>query len=173
MATELNIEERRSAISEVVSKKGFISLAELVQLLEVSESTIRRDLEVLEEQAILRRTHGGAIFTKDTPSHSIAFIDRQTTAVEEKKAIARSVTELIPPDQTVIINGGTTCFEVAKIAAEVGMDQRTVRAHLKIMEVDSCGLFIDPTEKQFCTKDGIALLANMMKLTGTDDEQKS
>lgn len=56
------------------------------------------------------------------------------------------------------------CFEVAKIATELGMDQRTVRAHLKIMEVDYIGVFMDPSEKQFCTKEGIAMLASLMKL---------
>ena len=64
------------------------------------------------------------------------------------------------------------CFEVAKLASELGMDQRTVRAHLKIMEVDNCGLFIDSGEKAFCTKEGVALLASMLKLSEKPAEQK-
>jgi len=56
------------------------------------------------------------------------------------------------------------CFDVSQLASQLGMDVRTVRAHLKIMEVDAVGVFMDPSEKQFCTKEGIALLANMMKL---------
>ncbi len=56
------------------------------------------------------------------------------------------------------------CFDVSQLASQLGMDVRTVRAHLKIMEVDVVGVFMDPSEKQFCTKEGIALLANMMKL---------
>ena len=56
------------------------------------------------------------------------------------------------------------CFEVAKIASELGMDQRTVRSHLKIMELDNCGLFVDPGNKEFCPKEGIALLAHVLKL---------
>ena len=39
------------------------------------------------------------------------------------------------------------CFPVSKIAAELGMDQRTVRAHLKIIEIDNAGVFLDPMEK--------------------------
>ena len=70
--------------------------------------------EVLEEQGILRRTHGGAVYTKDSSVHSMAFNERKTTAVDEKKAIARAVAELVTAEQTVAINGGTTCFEVAK-----------------------------------------------------------
>ena len=54
------------------------------------------------------------------------------------------------------------CFDVAQLASQLKMDIRTVRAHLKVMEVDAVGVFMDPGEKQFCTKEGIALLANML-----------
>lgn len=56
------------------------------------------------------------------------------------------------------------CFDVAQLASQLGMDIRTVRSHLKIMEVDAAGVFMDPGEKQFCTKKGIALLANMLNM---------
>jgi len=59
---------------------------------------------------------------------------------------------------------GHACFEVSKVASELGMDKRTVKAHLKVMVVDYCGIFVDPDEKQFCTKEGIHLLANMLKI---------
>lgn len=114
MATELGIEERRDQAAQQLAVKGFMSMAELVQQLGVSESTIRRDLEVLEEQGLVRRTHGGAVYVKDTPAHRLAFSERETAARSEKQAIARLVAELIPTAQTVILNGGTTCFEVAK-----------------------------------------------------------
>ena len=68
------------------------------------------------------------------------------------------------------------CFEVAKIATELGMDQRTVRAHLRIIEVDNAGVFMDPAEKQFCTKEGIMLLASRLESSdignGRKDEEK-
>ena len=56
------------------------------------------------------------------------------------------------------------CFSVPKIAAELGMDQRTVKSHLKILEIDNAGVFTDPEEKQFCTKEGLILLANRLEL---------
>ena len=62
------------------------------------------------------------------------------------------------------------CFDVSQLASQLGMDTRTVRAHLKIMEVDAVGIFIDPGEKQFCTKEGIALLANMLKINDKTEE---
>ena len=54
------------------------------------------------------------------------------------------------------------CFPVPKIATALGMDQRTVRAHLRIIEIDNGGVFLDPDEKQFCTKEGLVLLANRL-----------
>jgi len=69
---------------------------------------------VLEEQGFVRRTYGGAVFVKDTAETKLAFLDRETTALAEKQAIARAVCELIPVNQTVLINGGTTCREVAR-----------------------------------------------------------
>ena len=60
---------------------------------------------------------------------------------------------------------GAGCFSVSKIAVELGMDQRTVRAHLKVLEVDNAGVFVDPEEKEFCTREGITLLAKKLGLT--------
>jgi len=115
MAVETLLEDRRAKESELISVKGFVSLAELVQVFGVSESTVRRDLELLEEQGLIRRTYGGAVFVKDTASTRLAFAERETTALGEKRAIARAVAELIPVNQTVLLNGGTTCREVARM----------------------------------------------------------
>jgi len=92
-------------------------MAELVQILEVSESTIRRDLEILEEQGLIRRTHGGAVCVKGMAAHPLAFTERETIALDEKQAIAAATAGLIPENQTIILNGGTTCFEVARALA--------------------------------------------------------
>ncbi len=56
------------------------------------------------------------------------------------------------------------CADVTKLASQLKMDIRTVRSHLKIMEVDALGVFMDHDEKQFCTKEGISLLVNALKL---------
>ena len=56
------------------------------------------------------------------------------------------------------------CFNVSELASELKMDVRTVRSHLRIMEVDAIGVFVDAGQKQFCTKDGIALLASMLRI---------
>ena len=57
---------RRDQLSEFVQASGFASLGELAASLAVSESTIRRDLEVLEKNGLVRRTHGGAFWTGES-----------------------------------------------------------------------------------------------------------
>jgi DeoR/GlpR family transcriptional regulator of sugar metabolism len=114
MTTELSIEDRRSKVAEILSIKGFTALTDLVRLLGVSDSTVRRDLEILEEQGILKRTHGGAVYVKESHAHSLAFADREMTSATEKQSIAKVVAELIPAGQTLILDGGTTCFQVAR-----------------------------------------------------------
>jgi len=109
--------DRRTREVELLSLKGFMKLSDLVEAVGVSESTIRRDLEILEEQGLVKRTYGGAVFIKDTSRQKLAFADREMTAAVEKRAIAKAAAGRIPENQTVILNGGTTCYEVARALA--------------------------------------------------------
>lgn len=71
----------------------------------------------------------------------------------------------------LVKEGGSGCFSASKIAVELGMDPRTVRAHLKILEVDNAGMFVDPEEKEFCTREGITLLAKKLGLTKITEQE--
>jgi predicted transcriptional regulator len=65
------------------------------------------------------------------------------------------------------------CFSIPKVATELGMDQRTVRAHLKIIEINNGGVFLDPQEKEFCTKAGLLQLARRLGLKEIIADQES
>jgi len=91
-----------------------MALSELARRLEVSESTLRRDLEALDGQGTVKRAHGGAIHIKGNQAQPLGFAERESTAPEAKACIARAVAGLIGQEETVIVNGGTTCFWVAK-----------------------------------------------------------
>jgi predicted ArsR family transcriptional regulator len=70
---------------------------------------------------------------------------------------------------TDIVNRtGRGCVDVSQLASRLGMDKRTVRAHLEIMEADSAGVFMDSAKKQFCTKEGVSRLTNALKLNGNN-----
>jgi hypothetical protein len=68
----------------------------------------------------------------------------------------------------IVNSTGTGCVDVSQLSYRLGMDVRTVSSHLEVMEVDSAGVFVDPSKKQFCTKEGISLLANALKLREGD-----
>ena len=106
-------EERQKRIEEHLGKVEFASLEELSELVDVSVSTVRRDLDALEGQGTLRRTHGGARLV--TPkSDEFTFSARDTHQLTEKEAIAQTCANLIVANQTVIIDAGTTCYHVAR-----------------------------------------------------------
>src|SRR5262245_41436141 len=87
------VEERRQRVLGLVSQRGFVALADLAQAIQVSESTIRRDLDHLHKEGVLRRTHGGAIYLGGEGNGDSgglpALEDRSGKQLEEKRAVAR------------------------------------------------------------------------------------
>jgi len=106
-------EERQKRIEEHLAKVEFASLDELSELVDASVSTVRRDLDIMEGMGSLKRTHGGARLT-NPKSDEFTFSSRDTHQLDEKEAIGRACAELILPNQTVIVDAGTTCFHVAR-----------------------------------------------------------
>jgi DeoR/GlpR family transcriptional regulator of sugar metabolism len=106
-------EERQQRIEEYLQQVEFASLEELAQHVDASVSTVRRDVSLLEAGGNVRRTHGGArIVTPRTDEFT--FSTRDTHELAEKEAIGRACAELIRPNQSVIIDAGTTCYHVAR-----------------------------------------------------------
>lgn len=108
------VEERRNRLLELIRVRGFATLPDLADELAVSESTIRRDLEFLEESGSAKRTHGGAFYAGASPKLP-HFDERQPAQWDKKKAIARRAAELIQSGDTVLLDGGTTTYEVARL----------------------------------------------------------
>jgi DeoR/GlpR family transcriptional regulator of sugar metabolism len=106
--------ERRSRLIDIIRIQGFAALEELVRELGVSESTVRRDLDALEEQGIAKRTHGGVLYSGGMPRLT-EFDDRQPTNWAAKRAIAVRAAEIIDDGETVLLDGGTTTYEVARL----------------------------------------------------------
>lgn len=106
-------DERRQQLSEFLARRGFADLSVLVSELGVSESTIRRDLSQLEDEGIVRRTHGGAVFVSDRFS-ALNYSARESSQVDQKQAIGKAAAELVQDGETILIDGGTTTFQVAR-----------------------------------------------------------
>src|SRR6516225_6953388 len=86
------VEERRQRVLDLVSERGFVALTDLTQAIDVSESTLRRDLDYWHKQGFLRRTHGGAMFVGDAATLP-ALEDRSASQLDEKRAVARVAAE--------------------------------------------------------------------------------
>lgn len=108
------VEERRNRLLEFVRQRRFASLPELVEAMQVSESTIRRDLEQLEEQDSVKRIHGGVLYAGSTPKLP-HFESRGPARWDQKRAIARCTAQMIENGDTVLLDGGSTTFEVARL----------------------------------------------------------
>ena len=108
------VEERRQRVLDVLSERGFMALGDLAQIAEASESTIRRDLDYFAEKGLLKRTHGGAVFLNEKESLP-ALEERTGIKIDEKQAIARAAAARIQDGDSVLLDGGTTTLEVAKM----------------------------------------------------------
>jgi DeoR/GlpR family transcriptional regulator of sugar metabolism len=108
------VEERRQRVLDLVSQRGFVALNDLAQTIDVSESTLRRDLDYWHKQGLLRRTHGGAMFVGDAATLP-ALEERSASQLDEKRAVARITAERIQDGDTILLDGGTTTFEVARL----------------------------------------------------------
>lgn len=106
-------EQRKSIILDMLKLKGSVSLTELTELFEVSEATIRRDLTELEKRNQLQRTHGGAVST-DLSIFEAGYLEKEQEYLEEKQQIAEIAAALVNDGDTVLLDSGTTTFEIAR-----------------------------------------------------------
>ena len=113
---------RQARLVEAVRERGFISVVEIAASLSVSEMTIRRDLDELEREGLLVRTHGGALAPEGVGDHAI---DREEPAFEArlrhnqaaKQRIADLAAGLLDGSQTVALDVGTTTYLLAQLVA--------------------------------------------------------
>jgi DeoR/GlpR family transcriptional regulator of sugar metabolism len=103
--------ERIDKVREILSLKGYRSVTELSADLHVSEGTVRRYLDRLEEKELIRRTHGGAYTGRDTTE--VDFRVRETVRRAEKAAIGRLAWSLIEPGESVFVDAGSTAWQLA------------------------------------------------------------
>lgn len=108
-------EERRKHIRSLLEENGRVSVDELTLRFQVSKVTIRGDLDSLERDGLVRRTHGGAIFvSSDIGYADPPFIDREQAQSAEKLRIGKAAAALIQSGDIVFLDAGTTALNIAK-----------------------------------------------------------
>lgn len=102
--------QRHLEILEILEAERFVGVADLSRRLYASQPTIRRDLDILEKQGYLRRSHGGAVLA-DEGHPPISF--RSGTHTKEKQGICRAAATLVPPSSFLFIDASTTALPLA------------------------------------------------------------
>ncbi len=106
------LNQRMHLILKQVQRQGFVTIDELAESFGVTPQTVRRDVNDLCDQGLLRRYHGGAGLPSSV--ENVAYTARQVLHLEEKRRIARLVAANIPDQASLFLNIGTTSEEVAK-----------------------------------------------------------
>ncbi|WP_046174276.1 DeoR/GlpR family DNA-binding transcription regulator [Domibacillus indicus] len=107
------VAERHQKIVELVNERSSIRVSELSDIFSVTEETIRRDLEKLEKEGKLQRSHGGAVSIQEEEAE-IHFSERVITNADEKKAIAYEAARRVVEGDRIILDASTTAWYMAK-----------------------------------------------------------
>jgi DeoR family L-fucose operon activator len=107
------VAERYEKIVGLVNTRGSIRVSELSELCQVTEETIRRDLDRLEESGRLRRSHGGAVSVKESQHPEIPYALREVIRAEEKKRIALEAIKRINPKERILLDASSTAWYMA------------------------------------------------------------
>lgn len=107
--------QRQHLILQELEAQGTVRVAALSAFLGVSEMTVRRDIDALHADGLLLRVHGGATRTGTFGAVEPAFLSKSSQETEAKHAIAAEALKLLRPDMTLLISGGTTTYEFARL----------------------------------------------------------
>ena len=105
--------ERQNRIKEILYKEKRVDVFELSKLFSVTEVTIRRDLDKLEQEGFLIKTYGGAVLNEEVSHNSFTQLS-EDTVLEEKRMIGRIASQMIEPGEAIYLGPGSTCLEIAR-----------------------------------------------------------
>ena len=110
--------KRRAEMLRIAQQIGQISVTDMSERFDVSLDTIRRDLDIMSEQGLVSRIHGGAIPTETLAAADAPYDLRMNTQYAAKRRIALTASRLIADGETLIINGGSTTVAFAACLGE-------------------------------------------------------
>jgi DeoR/GlpR family transcriptional regulator of sugar metabolism len=106
---------RRAQLVQLARERGQVTVAELVEVFDVSADTVRRDLDYLQRRGVLTRTHGGAVYPEERSAwRDEPFALRETEHADAKQLIGSAAAALVADGETVLLNGGTSTLAVAR-----------------------------------------------------------
>jgi DeoR/GlpR family transcriptional regulator of sugar metabolism len=111
--------QRQALILDHVREEGAVRVADLVRELGVSDMTVRRDLEILDERGLLEKVHGGATSVAGTALFEPGFALKSTLQQSEKDAIADAAVAFVEPGMAIAVSAGTTTYALAQRLAHI------------------------------------------------------
>lgn len=142
--TSITARKRQSLIVAFIGKESFCGITDLAGRFDVSEMTIRRDLEHLESEGLLRRTPGGAIPMAGIQV-GVGFELRRQVNQAEKDAIGRLAAGLVQEGQTVFLDAGTTVLAMARCLKNMRRVQivtSSLPVQVELAESNSCDVIL-------------------------------
>lgn len=105
---------RKADLAKYIGEAGEVTVAELAERFDVSADTIRRDLDQLDTEGLVIRTHGGAVSATTVPRADTALDIRLRFQAEAKERIGKAASTLIADNSVIMINAGTTTLALAR-----------------------------------------------------------
>ncbi len=126
MSDHLNARQRRDLIAHLILERRHVQVTELMEEFGLTDTSIRRDLSILEKKGVIRRVHGGAVSTNEG-LQVLALENRITHNSAEKKRIGAVAAKLIQPRDIILMDSGTTVLQVARNIPESLRQMGTLR----------------------------------------------
>lgn len=136
----LLVEERRRLIVEYVESNGRATVEELASRFGTSTVTIRNDLETLSRNAIIARSHGGALPVMQNATSDIPLSIKETRSHPQKLRIGQAAARLIKDGETIILDSGSTTVEIARQIRQMRFESLTVVTNALNIAVELSGL---------------------------------
>lgn len=154
------LNERQMNIAEIIQKDGSVRVSDLSNKFEVSDETIRRDLERLEEIGILKRVHGGAVFKGFKEGKEIPVLMRTRINSKEKDIIARKAAEFIEDGDIIAIDASTTGLCLTKYIKHknITVITNTIPVALELLDAKSVQVIVIGG---FLTNESVSLVGHM------------
>ncbi|GHG78382.1 DeoR/GlpR family DNA-binding transcription regulator [Streptomyces griseocarneus] len=127
-------EQRRALILDEVRRRGGVRVNELTRRLNVSDMTVRRDLDALARQGVVEKVHGGAVPVAEATTHEPGFEAKSALELSAKEDIARAAAVMAARGSAIALAGGTTAYALAQQLVDIP-DLTIVTNSVRVAEV--------------------------------------
>lgn len=110
----MTLKQRLEAIRKIVKEDKKVAVSQLSEMFDVTEETVRRDLEKLEAEGLVNRTYGGAVLNQEKTQEKIHFLKRAQTNIEEKKIIAEKAAPILEASASIGADSSSTVLQALK-----------------------------------------------------------